>query len=199
MASVSLKGHHLPGMIASSVGDALTSVMANANSRIEPIELAFIKQLSSEPRVSLGSQTIVVPAQSLTAASILIDDNGITFLGQINGERQQNQQPVGSTDFPGFKSAFLAKGAPLLTSAPKDGLVLSPDLVKKRFFWLRSFDSPAAASDGAARGCLAQCPQSQGAGCIAHPTGRQHRYRNCAIASEGSRRGGRQEIHHPAG
>ncbi|MCP3406140.1 hypothetical protein [Bradyrhizobium sp. CCGB01] len=133
VASLSLKGHHLPGMIVSSVGDALTSVMANVNSRIKPIELAFIKQLTSEQRVSLGSQTIIVPAQSLTAASILIDDKGITFLGQINGERQQNQQPVGSTDFPGFKSAFLAKGAPLLTGAPKDGLVLSPDLVKSAF------------------------------------------------------------------
>jgi hypothetical protein len=129
VSSLTVSGWHLPGNLSAALGDELTKFIANVNGQIKPISLDFGSRLASAQTLSIGGHEVNIPAQSITASSILIDSDRLIVLTQINGVKAQSGGPA-TVDFETFKASFIAKGTPLLTGVPKDGLALSPDFLK---------------------------------------------------------------------
>lgn len=129
ISSLSVSGWHLPGTVSAGLGDELTKVIANVNGQIKSIPLEFGSRLASAQTLSIGGHKVTIPAQAITASSILIDSDRLIVLAQINGMKAQSGAPA-TADFEAFKASFIAKGATLLAEVPKDGLTLSPDFLK---------------------------------------------------------------------
>ena len=129
ISSLTVSGWHLPGTVSAALGDELTRFIANVNGQIKPIPLDFGSRLASAQTLSIGGHEVNIPAQSITASSILIDSDRLIVLAQINGVKAQTGTPA-TVDFEAFKASFIAKGTPLLAGVPKDGLALSPDFLK---------------------------------------------------------------------
>lgn len=127
--SLTVSGWHLPGTVSAALADELTKFIANVNGQIKPIPLEFGSRLASALTLSISGHEVNIPAQSITASSILIDSDRLIVLAQINGVKAQSGVPA-TVDFEAFKASFNAKGAPLLAGVPKDGLALSPDFLK---------------------------------------------------------------------
>jgi hypothetical protein len=135
VSSLSLSGWHLPGTLSAALGDELTKFIANVNGQIKPIPLDFGSHLASAQTLSIGGHEVNIPAQSMTASSILVDSDRLIGIAQINGVKAQSRAPE-TVDFETFKANFVAKGTPLLAGLPKDGVALSPDFVKALFVGL---------------------------------------------------------------
>lgn len=126
ISSVTVSGWHLPGTVSTALGDDLTKFITNVNGQIKPISLDFGSRLASALTLSIGGHQVNIPAQTITASSILIDSDRLIVLAQINGVKAQSGAPA-TADFEVFKGNFIAIGTPLLAEVPKDGLALSPD------------------------------------------------------------------------
>ena len=155
ISSLTISGWHLPGTVSAALADELMKFIANVNGQIKPIPLEFGSRLASALTLSIGAHEVNIPAQSITASSILIDSDRLIVLAQINGVRAQSGVPA-TVDFEAFKASFIATGTPLLAGVPKDGLALSPDLLKALLAGLATPMTPQERANVVVGGCLAK-------------------------------------------
>jgi hypothetical protein len=132
VSSLTVSGWHLPSTLSAALGDELTKFIANVNGQIKPVPINFGSRLPSAQTLSIGGHEVNIPAQSITASSILIDSDRLVVLAQINGAKAQ--EPLRATvGFDAFKASFISKGGPLLAGLPEDGLAMSRDFLKALF------------------------------------------------------------------
>jgi hypothetical protein len=151
VGSISTRGWNLPGFLTKAIGETLNNFIANANGQIKPITFDFLSPATSPIQVPLGDKVIEIPPLALTASSLLVDDGGLTWIGQINGQKSEPAAPT--DDFDQFKAAFRKTAGPLLQSVPKDGIFISEDLLKTLFgayaSWLNPEERARASLDSA--------------------------------------------------
>ena len=137
LASLDVSGYRLPAVISETVVTTLNSYIANVNGRIHPVEIETPAKLFDGQVLEFGDRLIKMPDHTVIAATLLIEEEHLTWLGKLDQVREVAVEQARATDktenYSAFKKSFMEKGGPLLKMAGLDGIALSSDLLESIF------------------------------------------------------------------